>query len=127
MRRGFTLVELMVSVTILGVGLTVIANSYVAALKGINSASNAVGALNLGKEKLENLEIFSLTNGLFTSESKSNLQTPGKNYNFKQQVTDVTESEILEKHLLQACIELSWQEQNVDKKVAFSTFISKDK
>ncbi|MFA5200385.1 MAG: type II secretion system protein [Candidatus Omnitrophota bacterium] len=125
--KGFTLVELMVSVAILGIGLTVVANSYIAALKGINSASNIIGALNLGREKLEALEIFSLTNGLFISDSKAILQTPGKNYNYTQQVSEITESETLAKYLLQVCLNLSWQEQNATKNVIFSTYLSKQK
>ena len=57
--RAFTLVELMISVLILGIGLTSVANSYILALRGANSAQNNISALILAKEKFENLELAS--------------------------------------------------------------------
>ena len=41
--RGFTLVEIMVSVLILGFGLTLVANSYIVALRGVNATANDIG------------------------------------------------------------------------------------
>ena len=48
--RAFTLVEIMISVLILGIGLTSVANSYILALGGANSAQNSISALIIAKE-----------------------------------------------------------------------------
>jgi len=124
---GFTLVEVMVSVLILGIGLSVVANSYIVALRGINSTANIIAALNLGREKLEAIEVSSLNNGLSISDSEGTLESPAKNYNYTQEITNITQPVIFAEHLLQVCLNLSWQEQNVTKNVNFSAYIPKQK
>ena len=53
--KGYTLVEIMVSVLILGIGLVFVVNSYAVALRGVNSAVNIIEAMRLGQEKIEAL------------------------------------------------------------------------
>ncbi|MBU4252656.1 MAG: type II secretion system GspH family protein [Candidatus Omnitrophica bacterium] len=125
--KGFTLVEIMISVLILGVGLTLVANSYLVALKGVNTAASNIEALNLAKEKLEALEVLSLKDGLLASHTSETLKTPVKNYDFTQAVVEITQPKVLAEHLVQACITLNWQEQNSVKNVTFSTYLSKQK
>lgn len=138
---------------ILGVGLTLVANSYLVALRGINITANNVGALNLAKEKLEALEVLSLKDSLLASiePRKSNgilpptdgqkvsitfaevntiretLKTPAKNYDFTQSVVEITQPEVLAEHLMLACFSLNWQEQNAPKNVTLSTYLLKQK
>ena len=138
MKRGFTLVEIMISVLILGIGLTVVANSYIAALRGVNAAANIIGALNLAREKFEALEISSLKDGLSVSDVGGVLKSPTKNYDYTQVVVEISQpvigsqtttphAEALAKNLLQACLNLSWQERNAAKNVTFSTYLPKQK
>jgi prepilin-type N-terminal cleavage/methylation domain-containing protein len=127
LRRGFTLVEIMLSVLILGIGLVVVANSYLTALRGMNAASNIVEALNLAKEKYDALEISSLKNGLTASSDSGVLKSPLKNFNYTQEVMEIAGPAELAEYLLQACITLSWQEQNAAKNVIFSTYLLKQK
>ena len=112
---------------ILGVGLTLVANSYLVALKGVNTAASNIEALNLAKEKLEALEVLSLKDGLLASHTSETLKTPVKNYDFTQAVVEITQPKVLAEHLVQACITLNWREQNSVKNVTFSTYLSKQK
>ncbi len=112
---------------ILGVGLTLVANSYLVALKGVNATASNIEALNLAKEKLEALEVLSLKDGLPVSDTREILKTPAKNYDFTQAVVEITQPEVLAKHLVQACLTLNWQEQNSVKNVTISTYLSKQK
>jgi len=90
---GFTLVEIMISVAILGFGLTIVANSYIVALKGSNAARNNIRALVLAKEKLEALESSSLNEGLDVAVSEEVLASPAKNYNYLQDIVEIDQPE----------------------------------
>ena len=125
--KGFTLVEVMISVLILGVGLTTVANSYIVALRGVNATANDIGALNLAREKLQDLEVLSLKDGIAASITQGVLKTPTKNYDYKQEIFEITQSKDLAKTLVQACLSLSWQEQYVTKNVTLSTYLPKQK
>ena len=117
----------MISVLILGVGLTVVINSYLVALKGINSTANIIGALNLSREKFAALEVSSLKEGLSVSEDSGVLKSPTKNYDYTQAVVEIAQPKDLAKDLVQACLTLSWQEQKTTKNVVLSTYLPKQK
>ncbi len=125
--KGFTLVEVMISVLILGFGLTLVANSYIVALRGVNSTANNIGALSLAREKLEALEVSSLKDGLSASVIQGILKSSAKNYDYKQEIIEITQPKDLNKFLVQACLSLSWQEQNATKNVNFYTYINRKK
>ena len=126
-KKGFTLVEVMISVVILGVGLTLVANSFMVASRGINSTANNIAALNLAREKLQALEISSLKEGLLPSVAQEVLKSASKSYNYTQEITEIIGPEDLAKNFVQACASLSWQEQNNTKNVTLSTFLPKKK
>lgn len=123
--RGFTLVEIMVSVLILGVGLTLVANSYLVALRGVNTATNNIEALSLAREKITALEMEGLKDGLSASSSSGVLKSPAKSYNYTQEIINLNQPEELIKYLVQACLAVSWQEQNIEKNVILSTYLPK--
>lgn len=126
-KAGFTLVEVMISVAILGVGLTLVANSYIVASRGVNSTANNITALNLAREKLQSLETSSLKEGLSASVTQDILKSASKNYNYTQEITEITQPQDLAKYLVQACVGISWKEQNTAKNVTLSTFLPKQK
>ena len=125
--RGFTLVEIMLSVLILGIGLTVVANSYLAATRGINSIENNIQVLTLGKEKLDALELSSLKQGLDVFLSEGTLESKGKKYNYTLETVKLSQPESLAKLLVQACLTFKWQEQMAEKNVTFSTYLLRQK
>lgn len=126
-RAGFTLVELMISVLVLGIGLTVVANSYILALRGVNAAGNNISALILAKAKYENLEFASLKGALPSSVSGENTKSLNKNYNYQLEISAITASGDLSKNLVSACLAVSWLERNLSKNVTLSTYLSKQK
>lgn len=123
--RAFTLVEIMISVLILGIGLTAVTNSYILALRGVNSVGNNVSALILVKEKFENLELASLNGALPSFPAPENIKFSAKNYSYKQEIIEITEFADLAKYLLSACLEISWVEKNSSKNVTLATYLPK--
>ena len=125
--KGFTLVEIMISVVILGVGLTLIVNSYILSARGINSAQNNIQAMIFAREKLEAAEILALKDGLPFSSDEGVLKSPAKEYKYTFDITKIIQPDYLTKYLTLACVKLSWQEQNAEKNVILSTYLSKQK
>ena len=124
---GFTLIEIMLSVLILGIGLTVVANSYIAALRGANAAQNNIQALILGKDKFDALEVSSLKEGLAASLTQGSLESGNKKYGYSLNIAKLTQSGDLAKFLVQACLKLNWQEQTAAKYVTFSAYLPRQK
>ena len=125
--RAFTLVEIMISVLILGIGLTSVANSYILALGGANSAQNSISALIIAKEKFENLEFTSLNGALPSSLAPEAIKSSVKNYNYQQEITPIAASADLAKYLVSACLTVSWSEKNSSKNVILATNLLKQK
>jgi prepilin-type N-terminal cleavage/methylation domain-containing protein len=94
--RGFTLVEVMISVLILGVGLTSVANSYLLALRGANSVQSNVSALILAKEQFENLEVASLKGVKPFSFPPEIIKSAAKDYNCQQEIMKLPEFKDIE-------------------------------
>ncbi len=125
--RAFTLVELMLSVLILGIGLTAVVNSYILALRGADSAQNNISALMIAKEKFENLELDSLKGALPSSPSPEVIKFSTKNYSYQQEIAQITESADLAKYLFSACLTVSWPERNSSKNVTLATYLLQKK
>jgi general secretion pathway protein I len=71
-RRGFTLLEVLVAVAILGLGLSVILSSQVGLFAGVSHSKNLGFATNLSKCKMSELEIKLLKDGYpIADESES--------------------------------------------------------
>jgi len=125
--RAFTLVELMLSVLILGIGLSAVANSYILALRGANSVRNNISALILAKEKFQGLEMASLKKALSSAPAPETIGSLGKDYSYQQEITEITASADLAEHLVLACLKISWNERNSSKDVTLATYLPKQK
>ena len=125
--RGFTLVEIMISVVILGFGLTTVANSYILALRGVNSTSNNITALILAKEKLENLELASLKGAKIESPEPEIIKSPTKDFSYQEEISEITDSADLAKDLVLASLTISWNEKNSPKNVTLATYLPRQK
>lgn len=116
----------MISVAILGIGLSVVANSYIVALRGINSSQNSIQAQLLAKAKLNELEALSITrNGLAPFSEQNTVKSSGRDYNYSLNITEIATPEYISKHFVQACLSYSWKEQDAEKRSAFSTYFPK--
>lgn len=127
MKKGFTLVEIMISVVVLGAGLTLVANSYLVALRGINSTQNNIQATVFAREKLEAAQFLSLKDGLPVSSASGTLQSSGKQYKYTFDTAEITQPDYIAKSFVQACARVSWQEQNAEKNVILSTYLPRQK
>ncbi len=117
----------MISVLILGVGLTAVANSYILALRGADSVQNNISALMIVKEKFENLEMASLKGIAVSSSSSEVIKSLTKDYTYQQEITQTEESADSVKYPVLACLTVNWTERNSPKNVILSTHLLQKK
>jgi prepilin-type N-terminal cleavage/methylation domain-containing protein len=125
--KGYTLVEVMVSVLMLGIGLVFIVNSYAMALRGVNSAVNIIEAMRLGQEKIGALEISNLKGELSNYQDRGAIKSLVKEYNYELLISDSADFGSLSEHLVEVCLGLNWQEQYSNRNASFSILLPKQK
>ena len=116
----------MLSVLILGLGLVIIANSYLVALRGVNTAQNNIQAMVLVREKMDELELSSvLKKGLSVFSESDTLKSLGKTYGYSLEIAEMTEPEYMAKNIVQTCLAFSWEEKGVKKNATVSAYFPK--
>ena len=128
MKKAFTLVEIMISVAILGFGLVIIIQAYLGALRGINLSQNYVTAASFARDKLGELELSAYDkSGLRPGEEakEEKIRLGLREFNWEQDVRELTLPEALAKDFVEACIKLNWQEQNILKNVGLAMYLPK--
>lgn len=126
--RAFTLVELMISVVILGFGLCIVIQSYASALSGFNTSQNYIAAMRFAKEKMVELEISAYENKGLLFEKKSGEITFGaREFHWKTEISEVPSSGNFSNNFVMAAISMDWQERNIHKNRAVVTYLPKRK
>ncbi len=125
-QRSFTLIELMISVAILGFGLVIVSQSYIISAGALNASQNYISATQLARDKLAELELVSyerkgLTPGL---ESDSGTRKIGpRNFNWLSEVKEVSSPDYLTEKLVEVCIRVDWTEAGRTKDAWVSTYL----
>jgi len=128
--RAFTLIEVLISVAILGFGLVIVIQSYMTSANALNISQNYVQAMQLAKDKLNEIELISYEkNGLLPqAESGSGTEKIGaRDFNWVTEVREVLEPEYLSEKLVEVCVKLNWKEAGKAKDVSLSTYLSRVK
>lgn len=125
-KRSFTLIELLISVAILGFGLVIVIQSYIASASALNISQNYVEAMQLAKDKLTELELTAYEkNGLPPQvESSSGREKIGsRDFNWSTEVREITEPEYLIEKLVEVCVKVDWKEAGIAKDALLSTYL----
>lgn len=128
--RGFTLVELLISVAILGFGLLIIIQSFFSSLNGLNASRNYTDAMNLANDKISGLELIAYEkNGLLPELGldAGRIRIGNRDFSWSSQILEVAEPQYLAKELVEACIKVDWKERNILKSAALATYLPRFK
>ncbi|MFH0828162.1 MAG: type II secretion system protein [Candidatus Omnitrophota bacterium] len=127
-KKGFTLVELMVSVVILGFGLSIVIQSYMSALAGLDTSRNMVESMFFAQKKIEELTADSYKNNGSLPESDSGVVKLGERFfNWKTEISGIEEPEYLSGNFVAAEVSVDWKERSVDKNTALAIFLPRRK
>lgn len=126
--RGFTLVELMLSVVILGFGLCIVLQSYLSSLHGLDASQNYLEAVRFAKEKLDGLTIAAYENSGLLPEVKTGKAILGlREFNWESEVSEIHDPAYLSEDLVTASVNLDWRERNIAKNTVLATYLPKKK
>jgi type II secretion system protein I len=128
-KRAFTLVELLVSISILGFALVIIIQSYAASLSGLNISENYINASGIARDKIAQVELLALeSGGLDVYGEQSGIERlNGRDFSWSYEVKEIDDNENLSKNLAQVCLRVSWKERGLDKDVFSAAYLPKKK
>lgn len=87
---GFSLIEVLISLTIFSVGLLAVAGMQITSIKGNFSSGNVTNATVLAQSKLEDLKSLSYTDANLTSGQHSEGAISGSIFSMFYDVVDIT-------------------------------------
>jgi type II secretion system protein I len=128
--KAFTLIELLISVAILGFGLVIVIQSYITSANALNISQNYISAMQLARDKLTEIELAAYEKkGLFPGdESGSGTEKIGsRNFNWETQVKEIYEPDYLAEKLVEVCVKLNWNEAGKPKDALLSTYLPRFK
>jgi len=111
---GFTLLEVILTVSILSIALIVVIQSFSLILRSQKSLSNYTKAMFLIEKKLFDLQI----DGIEKTKRTGDFKSPYDDFSWQLKITS-TESSSLNKTFLS----IFWQEQNNRKQIEIATYI----
>lgn len=122
-RLGFTLVEMMVAVSILGIGIVLISRSFLNSISVLDTLQNRIGAVYFLGYKMSDLEEESLeNNGVKTGETQEEADLGSRKADFKKEITAI-DIEEMKDDLNKVKLSLYWTEGNRQKDETLVTYL----
>ncbi len=128
--KGFTFVELMVTVIVLTVGLVLIIQGFITAAGALNSMQNNIQAVRFLDAKMQELEASAgKDNGIKRGNSEGRFPFGAKDFNWNLEVIGVEKEEELDlsEDLNEARLKVVWQEKGLPKDLSAATYLRNKK
>lgn len=126
-KRGFTLVELMVAVSILCIGIIFVLRSFIASASALDYTRNRLLAMQVLQEKIAELEQEAVEKGgTQPAEISEELQLGNRTADYKLEVTPLEEEELKEE-INKAEMSLFWKENGRQKDEILVTYFPNKK
>jgi len=125
-KKGFSLVEFMIAISILGIGLLALAGLQSTAIRGNRTSKDVTSAILLAEKKMEELKNTSFTalaNGTFNDSNNPLTSTGGTGGIFTRSWTISTYSGST--YMKQITITITWTEGGLSKSASLDTVISR--
>jgi prepilin-type N-terminal cleavage/methylation domain-containing protein len=127
-KTGFTLVELLISVAVLGCGLVIIIQSYISALRGIEFSHNYFDAVKIVGKKFAEMEFSSYEKkGLLAGyeSAPEEVKIGSRQGNLYSEVKDTADPDYLANDTVELCVKLNWQERANEKNIGMAMYLPK--
>lgn len=126
-KEAFTLVEMMVAVSILGIGIVLISRSLLGSVSVLESLQNRIEAVYFLEYKMSGLEEESLKdNGIKIAETEEEADLGNRKADFKKEITAI-DIEGMKAGLNNVRLSLYWKEANKSKDEALVTYLPNKK
>lgn len=126
--KGFTLLEVMLAVTILSVGLVMVVRSYVTSLQAIKISKDFLIANLLLEEKIWERQEKQTRSEEVIPEEKGEFETPFNNFSYEISFTEQEDLPAEYKGTLyKSTFEVSWQQRKRKHTTSSVTFLHSEK
>ncbi|MDD4899802.1 MAG: prepilin-type N-terminal cleavage/methylation domain-containing protein [Candidatus Omnitrophica bacterium] len=120
--KAFSLVELMVAVSILSIGIVLVIRSFLASAKVINISQNRIASANFLENKMAELEEKAfIERGLVQAATQETVKINYLNANYTSEIALISD-EVLNKYLSEAKLSLDWKEGPVSQNAVLGTY-----
>jgi len=131
MKRAFTLVELMVAVSILAIGIILVLRSFLSASDALDISRAKIEATKFLENKMSELEESAkLDSGVETSEVQEQAVFLNRDATYIASITpagETGESEAESKTYNQVSLSLSWKQSNKERDAQINTYMPNKK
>lgn len=117
--KGFTLIEIMISLAVLGISLVVLLGLRNRDIAISSEANHIVEAALLARERIT---LFSMEKDKETIEKKGNFEDPNQDYKWAIAINETGFPQIQE-----LSVDVLWNEQNREEKITVTTYIDSGK
>lgn len=128
--KAFTFVELMVTVVILAVGLTLIIQGFITAAGALNTTQNHRIALQFLENKMQEIEAAArIDKGVKRENSQGEFSSETRNFTWNLEVVGVEEAEDLDlsEDLNELTLKVAWTERNSPRDLSLITYMRNKK
>jgi len=120
---GFSLVELMIAVSILSVGIVAVLTSFLNSASLLDSLHNRLAAINFLEGKISDLRQKAIEeDGIEPDSSQEEIALGNRRAEFKLEIQPLDVEE-LKDYINEAKFSLSWQEGNKNKEESLVTYL----
>ncbi len=120
--KSFSLVELMVVVSILSIGIVLVIRSFLNSAKALNISQNRIAAANFLEKKMAELEEKAfLEKGVIAATTQENVKLNFLDAAYSSEIAPIS-VEDLDKVLSEAKLNLSWKEGNISQNAVLGTY-----
>lgn len=128
--KGFTFIELMVTVIVLTVGLVLIIQGFITAAGALNNMQDNIQAVRFLDLKMQELEASAgKDNGIKRGNSEGKFSSGAKDFNWSLEVIGVEKEKDLDlsEDLNEVRLKVSWQEKGLPKDLSAAAYLRNKK
>jgi len=128
--RGFTFVELMITMVVVTVGLVFIIQGFIIASNVLNTAQNYLAVIPFLEAKMQDIEASArINNGVDRHSDEGEFAFLAKNFKWNLEVVGAKQEEEpdLSEDLNEVSLKVSWQERNSAKDLSAMTYLRNKK
>lgn len=126
-RRAFSLIELMVAVSILAIGIVAIARSFLSASNALSNGDNRILALNLLEGKMAEIEEEALKDSDNLTPTQQDIVISSKTFNYRADLDKIKAGEGEEGSLNKVSLNAGWKEGSMPYDEILATYINIEK
>ena len=124
-QRGFSIMELMLVVVVLGFGICIILGGFLNSLSNFKRIQNRLEVIEFLNSKLKELELENLKKGLSEGEEEGEFKVKGRVFKWNAKISFPQKPSYLEKKAYLVELNVQWLESGIKKVFSLQTYLIK--